>query len=287
MSIGSIGNSGGGSGQLGFHLSIKSDNLDDLKKAFSSIPTGRNAATSQTNSQQSQQGGPGVGGPAGGPPPGGFPGGQPPSELSTSDLSKIKDAISKSGGQGADKIDDLIKNFSQYDKNGTGKISIQDFKSYAQQNGVELPKPPVTRSDYNQALPSSGSVTQEESSSAKSNRSAVSGLLDKYAASASDAQSSTHGASTSAVTSTQSASTSGQTGSAKGSQSSQGSSDDLTQKSDADLEKLAKAGNTKAQEELNKRKAAAKAKEKNGDDKENNNQGKENTAVSKSVNVEA
>ena len=63
----------------------------------------------------------------------------PPKELTKDDLGRLKDQIEKSGGQGADKIDDLIKNFNTYDTDGSGEVSMEQFRTYAEQNGITKP----------------------------------------------------------------------------------------------------------------------------------------------------
>ena len=110
----------------------------NLKNNGSSSSTASTKSTSNTTKQAP--------GPAGGLPPGGLHG-APPKELSKSDLEQIKSKISRTDSEGASKIDNLIQNFDQYD-NGTGKISIDQFKSYAQQNAISLPEPKQPPAGY-------------------------------------------------------------------------------------------------------------------------------------------
>lgn len=155
-------------------------------------------------------------------PPQGFRAG-PPKELTREDLAQIKNKISESGGEGADKIDNLIQNFDQYDK-GTGKISLDQFKSYAEQNGISLPRP--KQQPAYQGPPTQG-VSAEADAGGSAVKGSVSVSLRKYSSNAKPASAS-----------------SGSTSS---------SSTDYSSMSTSDLEKLAAKGDTKAKAELEKR----------------------------------
>lgn len=170
-------------------------------------------------------------------------GAQPPKELSQDDLGQIKEIINRVGGTGADKIDDLIKNFDQYDKNGTGKISIEQFKDYADKNGVQLPRPPSLEGQKgNFAKQDVGLIPSSGSPAAK--QSAVAGFVSKYASSVSSRDVATTSA-------TPVASNAPSTSKADSSTS----SSSVAQKSDAELQRDAAAGDVNAQKELDRRKA--------------------------------
>ena len=277
MTIGSIGGSGFGFGQQSFRVSIKNDDdTENLKKQFSVNKNQKSVGTAPSVGS-SQQGFP-PGGPDAVGVGGQFPGGKPPTELSKDDLNRIKDGISKSGGQGADKIDELINNFDKYDTEGTGKISVDQFKQYATQNGIELPKPPQggnSRGDFHQQLPQGSSPQGSETQAVAKN--AVAGLLSKYAASAATASSSTAGSTTSS-TSTESTSSSPST---QSNSSTSSSTKKTSEMSTAELEKAAAKGDVDAQNELKKRKAEA-AEKSSKDSSDSTNQ-----KVSATVSVEA
>ena len=260
MSIGSISGFGSRLGQQqSFRSSAKVDDTNDLKKQLSG-----NVQSNQSQSAPPLQ------------PPGGFPGGEPPKELSKDDLTRIKDGISKAGGQGADKIDDLIKNFDKYDTGGTGKISIDQFKSYANQNGIDLPKPPQGGrpspqggEDPLQSLRPAGDQGNVRQAVTKA---AVAGLVSKYASSVSNSNTTVEQTATSDTSGTQASSTS----QSSSSSSSQSSGKSESEKSTAQLKTDAANGDADAQKELDRREAASKAKG-----------GSAKVAVNESVSVEA
>lgn len=67
----------------------------------------------------------------------GPPGGGPPS-LSQDALTSFRDKVAAAGGDTTG-LNKLLSNFSTADANGDGKLSPDEFKAYAQANGIQLP----------------------------------------------------------------------------------------------------------------------------------------------------
>lgn len=183
---------------------------------------------------------------AGGPQPN-FPGGSPPKEVSKDDLTRLRDNIAKTDGAGAEKIDQLINNFDKYDTKGSGKISIDTVKSYADQNGIALPKPPQGAPGAGQNFPPGGFSADSKASSPQALKGALAGFLSRYS----------FGNSASSVDST--AQTNADVSAAPKSDTlrasvAKGTSTPIAQRSTAQLEKDAANGDAQAKQELERRK---------------------------------
>jgi len=66
---------------------------------------------------------------------------EPPKEVTKAGLEEMKKRIEESGGQVPEGLDKLIENFDEA-AGDDGKMTFEEFKAYAKDNGVELPEPP-------------------------------------------------------------------------------------------------------------------------------------------------
>jgi hypothetical protein len=64
----------------------------------------------------------------------------PPKAITKADLLDMKEKIAKAGGKAPDGFDKLIENFDQA-AGKSGSMTMSQFKSYAEANGVKLPDP--------------------------------------------------------------------------------------------------------------------------------------------------
>ena len=64
----------------------------------------------------------------------------PPRSITKADLGAMKSRIEAMGGQAPDGLDKLVANFDKAAGNG-GSMTLAQFKSYAKDNGVDLPTP--------------------------------------------------------------------------------------------------------------------------------------------------
>jgi hypothetical protein len=140
-----------------------------------------------------------------------------PSEVTKSGLEEMRDRIEKSGGQVPDGLDTLIEKFDAA-AGSSGKMTFDEFKSFAKENGVTIQDPPK------------GSAPQGGRPPAGGRAGATGG-----------------GAAPRGSSETSSSSTSSST-----------SSDDVTSLTDAQLQALVAKGDTKATRELERREAARK-----------------------------
>jgi len=65
----------------------------------------------------------------------------PPKDITRSGLEEMRDRIRQSGGEVPDGLDTLIENFDEA-AGSSGKMTFEQFKAFAAENGVTLPDPP-------------------------------------------------------------------------------------------------------------------------------------------------
>jgi Ca2+-binding EF-hand superfamily protein len=68
--------------------------------------------------------------------------GSGPPAMTIDQLKAFQSKIASADSAGADGLNKIISNFSSVDTNGDGKASFDEVKSYADANGIQLPKPP-------------------------------------------------------------------------------------------------------------------------------------------------
>jgi len=92
---------------------------------------------------------------------------EPPS-LSKDELTAMRDHIASDPGQSTEAFDSVIKNFEDVDTDEDGKVSRNEFSTYAQTQGLKMPDPPSgppPRPPLGQAQSSNGDMTSDSSNS--------------------------------------------------------------------------------------------------------------------------
>ena len=108
--------------------------------------------------------------------PKGGPRGEPPS-MSKDELTAMKEKMAEDG-QETSTIDQVLEDFEAADADQDGKVSAEEFRTYAEANGLEMPEPPG-RPPMRDSQ--SGSSEDEQSTSGIS-QSLVATILEKYLA---------------------------------------------------------------------------------------------------------
>ena len=105
--------------------------FDELSKNFDKIDTNGDGISSKELSSYAKSQGASI-------PSSGFPGSGTPPAMTKDDLIAMQSKMAQLGGQAPKGLDKLIGNFDKY-AGSDGKLSADEFKSFADENGIQMP----------------------------------------------------------------------------------------------------------------------------------------------------
>lgn len=116
--------------------------------------------------------------PPDGPPPGAGPRGRGgPKDMTKDDLTAMRDKIASTDTTAASNLDKLIQNFDSTDTDGDGKISKDEFKAFAEANGISMPHPPHhSKGTSSMGAETANSESDEDDSESKNKTDSTSSL---------------------------------------------------------------------------------------------------------------
>lgn len=94
--------------------------------------------------------------------------GQPP-DLSKDEMTAMRDKIASETGEVPTAIDQVLEHFDEVDTDQDGAVSREEFSTYADANGLEMPTPPHHHKKPDDLLLEDDDSTEDVSSVTKSN----------------------------------------------------------------------------------------------------------------------
>ena len=108
--------------------------------------------------------------------PKGGPRGEPPS-MSKDELTAMKEKMTEDG-RDTSTVDKVLEDFDAADLDQDGKVSAEEFRTYAEANGLEMPEPPAGGKPPMRDNESSSS--EEEQNTSSISQSLIATILEKY-----------------------------------------------------------------------------------------------------------